>query len=153
MGGFLFLECAYKVQSNFASFRVLVLVEVFNLSLEDRLVLIHHWILTLLNEKYMPMLGGIKDLKERLTIHCKQIDGSKQNQSFKFTPNKVQFFPFSCQVRFVISYHKLRESHESMIKTWLCIFSHLTKFQLGEVSRTLHCCWIDNESVINMLDC
>jgi hypothetical protein len=71
VGGFLFLECAYKVQSNFASFGVLVLVEVFNLSLEDRLVLIHHWILTLLNEKYMPMLGAIKDLKEQLTIHCK----------------------------------------------------------------------------------
>lgn len=40
-----------------------------------------------------------------------------------------------------------------MIKAWLCIFGHLTNFQLGEVSRTLHCCWIDNESVINMLDC
>jgi hypothetical protein len=38
-----------------------------------------------------------------------------------------------------------------MSKAWLCIFGHLTKFQLGEVSRTLHCCWIDNESVINML--
>jgi hypothetical protein len=40
-----------------------------------------------------------------------------------------------------------------MIKSMVVYLWSHDKVSIRRVSRTLHCCWIDNESVINMLDC